>query len=290
MTHVECVCPAGAQLGEGPVWSARERAVWFVDIKGKTIHRFRENNRFLDGWRAPEEVGFVVPATKNRLICGLQSGLYFFDRNNGEFAPIVQVDSHRQRNRLNDAFVDHAGRLWFGTMDNDETDATGSLYSFDNSGLHRRDEGYIITNGPTMSPDGQTLYHVDTMKQIIYAFEVSSRGQLSNRREFIHIDREGAYPDGVTVDANGDVWVGLFGGWGIHRYSPAGQLVQRIEFPVANCTKPMFGGEDLCTLYVTTAWKGLTSEQRAEQPLAGGLFALRVQVPGLPQHEVRYDG
>lgn len=286
MNDVECVCAVGAQLGEGPVWSARERALWLVDIKGRRIHRFDERTRALRSWAAPEEVGFIVPARGGGFVCGLKSGLHQFDPERGAFEPITRVDSDRPRNRLNDGYVDRAGRLWFGTMDNEEASATGALYRFDERGLQRCDEGYVITNGPVVSPDGRTLYHVDTLERLIYAFDLDESAGLSNRRVFARIEQEGAYPDGPAVDSDGCIWVGLFGGWGVNRYSPGGALLETVRLPVANCTKAAFGGEDLRTLYVTTAWKGLTDSQRAEQPLAGDLFAVRVAATGLPAHEM----
>lgn len=287
-TQAECVCPVGAKLGEGPIWSARERAVWFVDIKGRRIHRFEERDRTLRSWTAPEDIGFIVPAVGGEFICGLKSGLYRFAPDSGTFALLTRVDSDRPGNRLNDACVDSSGRLWFGTMDDGEKQPTGALYRFDAEGLKRSDDGYVITNGPTVSPDGGTLYHVDTLGRALYAFDLDSRGSLSNRRLFTRIDKPGAYPDGPTVDASGCVWIGLYGGWGVQRYSPKGELLSTLELPVANCTKPVFGGEDLRSLYVTTAWKELSDEQRAKQPLAGGLFHVRVDTPGLSPHEVRH--
>ena len=200
------------------------------------------------------------------------------------------MDSDRPRNRLNDAHVDAAGRLWFGTMDDDEVNATGALYRFDTTGLHRCDDGYVITNGPATSPDGRTLYHIDTLERVIYAFDLAADGSPSARRVFTRVAESDGYPDGPVVDAAGCVWVGLYSGWGVNRYSPTGELLSKLSLPVANCTKPAFGGDDLRTLYVTSAWKGLTAEQRAQQSLAGGLFAVRVDTPGLPGHEVAYAG
>jgi D-xylonolactonase len=287
---VECVCPIAARLGEGPIWSSRERAVWFVDIKGHCIHRYDEATRATLSWQAPQDVGFIVPASGQRLICGLKSGLHLFAPQDGSFQLIAAVDSDRPRNRLNDAHVDAAGRLWFGTMDDEEVSPTGALYRFDARGLQCCDEGYVITNGPATSPDGRTLYHIDTLERVIHSFDLAADGSLSTRRVFARIAETDGYPDGPAVDAEGCVWVGLYGGWGVNRYSPRGELLSKVSLPVANCTKPAFGGADLRTLYVTSAWKGLTDEQRAQQPLAGGLFAVRVATPGLPAREVCYDG
>ena len=279
---VECVWALAAKLGEGPIWSARERALWFVDIKGRHVHRYHEATRATQSWRAPEDVGFIVAVSGGRLICGLKSGLYQFDPDDGRFHLLTPVDAEHPRNRLNDAHVDAAGRLWFGTMDDDEASPNGALYRFDGRRLHRCDEDYVITNGPATSPDGRTLYHIDTLKRVIYAFALAADGALSKRRVFARVGDTDGYPDGPVVDATGCIWVGLFGGWGVNRYSPAGELLSKLSLPVANCTKVAFGGDDLQTLYITTAWKGLAPEQRAQQPLAGGLFAARVDTPGLP--------
>ena len=282
---VECIWTLAAKLGEGALWSARERAVWFVDIKGRQIHRYDETTRTRRSWPAPEDVGFIVAARGGRFICGLKSGLYEFDPADGKFQLLTLVDSHRPRNRLNDAHVDAAGRLWFGTMDDDEASPNGALYRFDGRRLHRCDDDYVITNGPATSPDGRTLYHIDTLKREIYAFDLAADGSLSKRRVFTRVAETDGHPDGPVVDATGCVWVGLFGGWGVNRYSPSGELLGKLSLPVANCTKAAFGGADLQTLYVTTAWKELSADQRTQQPLAGGLFSVRVDTPGLPTNE-----
>jgi sugar lactone lactonase YvrE len=150
------------------------------------------------------------------------------------------------------------------------------------------DDGYCITNGPATSPDGRTLYHTDTLKKLIYAFDVSAAGELSNRRVFAAIEDGAGHPDGTAVDADGCVWIALFGGWGVRRYSPGGQLLETVALPVANVTKIAFGGDDLRTAYATTARKGLSAAELAAQPRAGDLFAFRVDTPGLPQHHVAH--
>jgi sugar lactone lactonase YvrE len=150
-----------------------------------------------------------------------------------------------------------------------------------------QDAGYVITNGPALSPDGRTLYHTDTLERVIYAFDLDEAGALLSRSVFAEVDR--GYPDGPAVDADGCVWTGLFGGWGLNRYAPTGELLEHVPFPVANVTKPAFGGEDLRTVYVTTAWKGLSAAEREAQPLAGGLFRFLADTPGLPQGELRLD-
>ncbi len=196
----------------------------------------------------------------------------------------MTVDADHPTNRLNDGCVDAAGRLWFGTMDNDERASTGSLYCFAGNRLRRMDTGYVITNGPALSPDGRILYHVDTQQRRVYAFDVDAAGELSGKRLFKAVEEPDAYPDGPTVDADGNVWIAMFGGWGVRCFSPGGKLLRSIALPVAQCTKVAFGGEDLRTLYITTASVGLSPAQHALQPLAGGLFRTRVEAPGLVAH------
>ncbi|HKE93101.1 MAG TPA: SMP-30/gluconolactonase/LRE family protein [Povalibacter sp.] len=283
---VECIWPLKAKLAEGPLWSARDHALWFVDIKGCCVHRYDEPSGKQHTWNAPEHIGFIAPTASGRFIAGMKSGLYLFDQHTGAFTLITLVDSGLPDNRLNDACVDPAGRLWFGSMDNNECNPSGSLYRFDRDGLRRCDEGYVITNGPSVCPQGRTLYHIDTLKRVIYAFDLNKQGVIANRRVFANIEKPGAWPDGPVVDADGCVWVGLYGGWGVQKFSPAGEALDFIELPVANCTKVAFGGDDGRTLYMTTAWQGLSDEQRAQQPLAGSIFRTRVDTPGLPQYKV----
>jgi D-xylonolactonase len=272
----------GAMLGEGVLFDAARACVWFVDIKGHRIHRCDPDGGNRRSWDAPGQVSFIVPAEDGRMVCSLEDGLYGFDDADGTFHPLAKVEADETGNRFNDGYVDAAGRLWFGSMHDGEEEATGKLYRFDGSHIARADDGYIITNGPAASPDGQTLYHTDTLDKRIYAFDLDVDGKLSNKRQFTTIDA-GGYPDGMAVDAEGCVWVATFGGWRIDRFDAQGRKVGEVRFPCANITKLAFGGEDLRTVYATSARKGLSNEELAAQPLAGALFTFRAEVAGQPQ-------
>ena len=288
LADVECVWPVGAQLGEGPFWSAAEQALWFVDIKGRQIHRYHEPSGRTRSWDTPPDPGFILPARDGSLVCGLKAGLHRFDPGSGSFTLLHVVEPRTPGNRLNDGFVDPDGYLWFGSMDDDETQSTGALYQLTATGCRRRDDGYCITNGPACSPDGRTLYHTDTLKREIYAFSRSPTGELTGKRLFAKLHPEDGYADGPVTDSSGVVWSGLYGGWGLNRYAPDGRLIDKLRLPVANVTKAAFGGRDLRTLYITTAWKGLSAEERTQQPLAGSLFRVRVDVAGLPQGTIAH--
>jgi sugar lactone lactonase YvrE len=277
----------GATLGEGPVWVERDRALWFVNIKKKHIHRFDPASGEQRSFDAPEYVGFALPAAGGGFVAGLQSGLSHFDESTGEFRRIAEVEPELPANRLNDGTVDPSGRLWFGTMDNDEKAETGAIYRLGEDGRVVRSGGECcITNGPAVSPDGRTLYHIDTLRGLVFACTVADDGSLTDRRLFCEIPNSEGYPDGPTVDSEGCVWIGLFFGWSARRYSPEGKLIETVRFPVSNITKIAFGGPGLRTAFATTARQGLKPEQLAEQPLAGNLFAFEVETPGAPSFEV----
>jgi D-xylonolactonase len=280
----DCIWDVGAHLGEGALWHGPTGSVWFVDIKDRRIHRCDAGGGKRRSWDAPGQPGFVVPAAMGGMVCALEDGLYRFDDAGGGFAPLLAVERALPGNRFNDGHVDAGGNLWFGSMDDGQAQPTGALYRLGRDGvLARPDDGYIITNGPAISPDGKTLYHTDTPLRRVYAFDLRDDGTLADKRVFLQLP-EGSRPDGMAVDSAGDLWIALFGGGRIERYTADGRCVGAVRFPCTNITKLAFGGDDLRTAYVTTAWKGLSPEQRAAQPLAGGLFAFRVETPGQPHH------
>jgi D-xylonolactonase len=287
-----CLWEVQATLGEGVLWDAANRQVWFVDIKGRRIHRCAFDGSGRRSWNAPGQVSFIVPAADGSMVCSLDDGLYrFVDKGEGvdpEFISLADVEADMPGNRFNDGHVDAHGRLWFGSMHDSEEAPTGVLYRFDGSSIRGMDEGYIITNGPAVSPDGGTLYHTDTLDKRVYAFDLAPDGGISNKRTFVEL-AGGGYPDGMAVDADGCVWVATFGGWRIDRFDATGAKVGEVRFPCANITKLAFGGDDLRTVFATSARKGLSAEELAGQPLAGGLFTFRVETPGLPQHQLRLE-
>jgi xylono-1,5-lactonase len=278
-----------ADLGEGPVWVERDAALWFVDIKRQKVYRFDPESGDQRDWHAPEQVGFVLPARSGGFVAGLQSGLHHFDPASGAFSLIVEVDPGLPDNRLNDGVVDAKGRIWFGTMDNGERARNGAFYCFDGGELRRTSLGGIaITNGPAVSPDAGRLYWVDTIPGSISACDIGARGELGPSREIVRIPAKEGHPDGPTVDAEGCIWIGIYSGWEARRYSPDGELLERVRFPVSNITKIAFGGPDLKTAFATTARHLLSPDAIAEQPLSGGLFAFEPGVTGVASPLVGY--
>jgi xylono-1,5-lactonase len=276
----ECVWHVEATLGEGPLWVPAEQALWFVDIKKNHLHRYEPATGATKTFDTPENPGFIV-CRDGAFIVGMTSGLYSFGSATGGFALLERVDADKPGNRLNDGALDAQGRLWFGTMDNGEEEKTGSVYRYDDRVLMAVERGICITNGPCFSPDCRTFYHTDTLEKIIWAYDADADGQLSNKRVFVAIEDGAGYPDGSVIDAEGCLWLGLFAGWAARRYSPEGRLMSTVRFPCANITKLCFAGPDMKTVYATTATKGLSDAERAQQPLAGGLFRFESNVAGL---------
>ncbi|GCE91653.1 transcriptional regulator [Komagataeibacter diospyri] len=283
MPQPQCVWDIRAELGEGPVWSVREQALYFVDIVGQAIHRFHPGSGARASWPTPLRPGFVTPVSDGTLMCGLKDGLYSLNPTSGEFRREVAVEPGLPGNRINDGCVDSKGRLWFGTMDDGESTPSGALYSVIRRAggldVRRHDEGYVVTNGPGISPDGRQLYHNHSPAGIIYVFDLADDGSLSNRRVFARVSD--GYPDGVVVDSAGTLWVGVWNGGRIARFLPDGTALPSIPVPGAlNVTKVAFGGPDLRTAYITTARRNTPPERLARMPQAGSLFSLRVDVPG----------
>ena len=284
MPAPELLWDVKAELGEGPVWRASDRSVWFVDIKGRKLHRYGVEDGSKQSWAAPDQIGFALPADDGSLVCGIRGGLHRFDPLSGVFTLAAPVEEDRPQNRLNDGFVAPNGDLWFGSMDDSETGPSGALYCYSRGVISRHDDGYVVTNGPALSSDGATLYHNDTLTGCIYAFDHAD-GRLSNKRLFAHVTD--GYCDGPSVDVDGVLHVGLFNGWGIARFSPSGQRLETIRFPVMTVTKAAFGGDDLKTLFCTTAWLN-NADKRTAQPALGGLYKIAVDRPGLPQALFRW--
>lgn len=278
----------GAPLLEGPLWHPDDQALWFVCIKTPAIYRLDPATGRQQSWPCPAQVGFVVAVQGSpKLVAGLQTGLHLFDPADGSFALLAAPEADLPGNRLNDAVVDPLGRLWFGSMDDAESAATGRFYRHDSQGIAAVAGPVPITNGPAISPDGATLYHVDTLAGDIFAADIQPDGSLGASRLFAHVDAADGYPDGPTIDSAGHLWVGLYNGWSARRFAPDGRLVESVEFPVSAVTKIAFGGADLCTAYATTAAKHLDADGRAREPMAGNLFAFRVDVPGVAAGRMR---
>lgn len=283
MTEVKCVWPAGAVVGEGPIWDAEEGAVYWVDIKAPAVHRYAPASGGTRSWPMPERIGCIAMRRGGGFIAGFKSGFAFLDLPDGRIGKIGDPEPDRPNNRINDGKCDAAGRFWAGTMDDEEREPTGWLYRLDPDLTWRRTDGaYTVTNGPAFSPDGRTVYLADSVGRTVYAFDLAADGTLANKRPFVRFEKADGFPDGMTTDAEGFLWIAHWGGWRVTRFAPDGSVDRAVDLPVAQVTSCVFGGPDFETLYVTSAAIGLDDRARAKQPLAGGLFEAPLGVRGLP--------
>jgi sugar lactone lactonase YvrE len=276
---VSCVADVKAVLGEGPVWVAREQALYWVDIKGRRLFR-RTFVGELTEWQTPLRVCSLAPRTEGGFVAGTERGFAWVDPDNGRYDLFANPEPDRPTNRFNDGKIDRAGRFWAGTMDDSEKSASGALYRLE-AGREpvRIDDDYRVTNGPAFSPDGRTMYHTDSARQIIYAFDLDEAGAASGKRLFAQFAEGEGYPDGMTVDSEGCLWIAFWDGWCLRRLSPAGERLAELRLPVQRPTSCAFGGADLDHLFITSASIGLEeSEQGAP---AGGLYRVQVGIRGI---------
>jgi sugar lactone lactonase YvrE len=280
---VQCVADVHAVLGEGPVWVAREAALYWIDIKGRKIFRIDAQGERLE-WMTPFRVGSLAPRASGGLIAGTDEGIAEVDLDAGRFDILHNPEAHLRDNRFNDGKVDRSGRFWAGTMDDTEKDATGTLYRI-GADLSATviDTGYKVTNGPAFSPSGDIMYHNDSARQVTYAFDLDADGNAANRRVFAQYGEADGYPDGMTVDAEGCLWIAFWDGWCVRRYSPAGECIAKLDVPISKPTSCAFGGPNLDRLYITSASIGLDERDLVDQPQAGGLFVAAPGVSGVSE-------
>jgi sugar lactone lactonase YvrE len=290
VTDVRCVLPARALLGEGPLWDVGEGVLYWVDIKGQSVHRFDPATGRDAQWPVPETVGALARRAAGGLVLALRSGFHFLDLDTGAIRPVARPELERAENRFNDGKPDRRGRFWAGSMHDPEVAPTGALYRLDPDGTcHRMVDGFVCPNALCWSPDGRTMYHADTPQRVVWAWDSDpDRGEIANRRVFARISPDDGAPDGATVDAEGFVWLAHWGGWQLTRHDPTGRTERVIRLPVQCPTCPAFGGPDLDVLYVTSATVGLSPAELAAQPCAGGILALDPGVRGLA--EARFPG
>jgi sugar lactone lactonase YvrE len=278
------VAPVGEQralLGEGPAWDARRERLWWVDIERGLVLESDPSDGATRAVRLDDRVGAAVPAGDGTLIVALRDRVVRWDGERVQM--LAEIEAGDERTRLNDGKADPSGRLWIGTMAFAERGRLASLYALERDGtLRRAVTGVDVSNGLGWSPDRATMYYVDSPTRRIDAFTVElDSGALRDRRTVVEIPAGEGLPDGMTVDADGDLWVALWGG-DVRRYSAGGRLLQRLELPVSQPTSVCFGGAALDQLFITSASAGLDAEARAREPLAGALLVCSPGARGQP--------
>jgi sugar lactone lactonase YvrE len=277
---------ARATLGEGLCWSARDQALWWVDILEHRLHREHAASGAHHAWQFDETVSAVAErADSPGLAITLRRGLATFDPATRELVRLHEPEREREGNRFNDGKCDGRGRFWGGTMDFAASARTGALYCFDAAGRATRaiDLGWQVTNGPTWTRDGRTMLVNDTVQRrvVAYAFDPGT-GAVGASREWLTLPI-GHHPDGITTDAAGRIWIAHWGGACVTCHDPDTAVeLARIALPTDHITNLAFGGPDMTTLFISSARAELSDAQLAAQPLAGALFAVETNAIGSP--------
>jgi sugar lactone lactonase YvrE len=275
-----------ATLGEGLCWSVREQAIWWVDILEQRLYRDAVAGAH-DAWSFDETISAVAERAGGAgLAVTLRRGLALFDPATRALARLDEPEREREGNRFNDGKCDAQGRFWGGTMDFAVRAPTGALYRFDAAGRAERaiDLGWIVTNGPTWTLDGRTMFVNDTVRRRVVAHDFDpATGGVGAARDWLTWSAADGHPDGMTTDAAGRLWIAHWGGACVTCHDPATAAeLARIALPTAHITNVAFGGPDMTTLFISSAKFELSDAQRAAQPLAGALFAVETDAPGQP--------
>ena len=265
-------------LGEGTLWSARENAVYWTDIVAPALNRLSLDDGVIQRWAMPEPLGWVVERAGGGFVGGFQSGFKWLTLDPLTITPLGDPEPHLPGSRMNDGKADESGAIWCGTMDMTGGQDVGLLYRLDpDGGWAIADSGYRVPNGPAFSPGGEWLYHRDTARRQIYRFSRTAGGGLADRKPFIRFAEEDGYPDGMTVDADGHLWVAHWGGGRISRFTPEGRLDRSIELPAGQVTNICLAGEKQDRMFVSSAAIGLPESEHD-----GALFEVFPGTHGLP--------
>lgn len=286
---VEVLIQNQCQLGEGPVWDARTQTLLWIDLLAGAIHAYELATGSCASITVGQLVGAVALRRGGGLVAALQHGFGLVDRQTGAVTMLASPEAHLPGNRFNDGKCDPAGRFWAGTASYAETPLQASLYSLAADGVVTlRHQPVTMSNGLAWSLDGRTLYYIDTLAFEVVAFAYNqATGAIRDMQTVIKFSEKDGYPDGMTIDTEGMLWVAFWDGGRVARYNPhTGELLHRVGLPVSRVTSCTFGGPDLRDLYITSARTGLSEAQLQSEPLAGSLFVLKdCGFQGLPTNE-----
>lgn len=286
--HPELLYDAKALLGEGPTWDAKTQTLYWLDILDKRIYSGAEILIQLD-----EYVGCMAPRASGGLIYTQRASIWMAPPQTPDQPASAQqtlaaaLSGEPANIRFNDGKCDPRGRFLAGTMDLNESDPLGSLYSFEGATVTKLLDNITISNGMAWSPDHRTFYYIDTPTRTVRAFDYDlDTGAIATPRTVIHVPEALGWPDGMTSDTQGNLWIAMWGGAQVTRWNPqTGQLLEQIAIPAKNVSSCVFGGKHMNELYLTSARKGLDEATLQQYPLTGGVFRLQTNVEGLPTFE-----
>ncbi len=285
LNKVELVYETPAKLGEGAIWNYKTNEFYWIDIEGKELNIFSPKTNQNKTIQMPCRIGTVVPTTeKDEAIVALEDGIYIVNTKTDELSILSDVESDMIENRFNDGKCDPNGNLWVGSMHLKQSKPNANLYKIDSNGqANKMLDNITISNGIVWSKDKKTMYYIDTPTGKIKAYDFDAKtSTISNERVAVNVDQKDGFPDGMTIDENDMLWVGMWNGNAVANYNPkTGELIRKIEVPAHNVTACAFGGENLDELYITTASVDMTKEEKEKYPLAGSLFKVKLDLKGV---------
>jgi len=282
--EVELVIDSKSDLGEGAIWNYKTGELIWVNITGKILNFYNPKTGNNKEMFTGQMIGTVVPCDNDLVLVALKNGIYSFDPLTGTKKLIVNPEEDLPDNRFNDGKCDPAGRFWAGTMNMNDEKGAGNLYRLDkDSSIHKMIENVSISNGIAWSPDADKMYYIDTPTQKVMSYDYDNEtGEISNPKVAVEISSDLGSPDGMTIDAEGNLWIALWGGSAVSCWNPeTGELLRMVEVPAKNVTSCAFGDDDLGTLYITTARTNTTDEELKKFPDAGGVFKTKPGVKGV---------
>ena len=284
LTEAKLILDAKAIVGEGALWHPHEKVLYWVDIEGKMLHIFDPATEQDKAFPVKERIGTVVPLEKGGVIVALQNGIHKLDTKTEELTFIANPIKEKDI-RFNDGKCDPAGRFWVGTMALDARKGAAVLYRIDtDKTIHQVLDNLTISNGIVWSADQKTMYFIDTPTGQVQAFDFNGKtGEIGNGRVVVEIAKSEGSPDGMAIDADGNLWIALHKGGAVGCWNPiTGKLLEKITVAAPQTTSCAFGGENLDTLYITSGTEGLTEKQQKQYPASGGIFAVKPGVRGVP--------
>lgn len=286
MNEFHCVLDAKALVAECPRWHPDEKCLYWVDIYEPSFNRLDPATGENKKWPMPERIGCFAFRRDGGIIAGMQSGIFLVDFADGVTTRCVfPFEPENAGTRFNDGRCDRVGRFWAGTVIESMDKRVSALYRYDSGGTCTKlVDKLICSNGLAFTEDGRTLYHSDSRQDYVWSWDVDPvTADISNQRVFLAMDIQEGRPDGAVVDSEGGYWISHVGGWHVARYTPDGKIDRVIGIPVQRPTACCLGGEDFRTLFVTSATYPLSASEHGKQPLAGGIFAIEVSVPGFAE-------
>ncbi|WP_158534880.1 SMP-30/gluconolactonase/LRE family protein [Mucilaginibacter hurinus] len=289
--NIATLYPSQCTLGEGVLWHSRRRSYFWVDIQEGILHEFNTAGG-LKTWNLGTPVSMIVEQQDDTLLLAVKGGIVLFNPADGSTAKLVSIENSEPGNRCNDGACDSEGRIWVGTMDMHAEAYAGNLYRIDtNLGVTKVINDLTIPNGLVWSLDQARMYHIETMSRSVKSYIFNRQtGEIHYEKVVISVPPDMGYPDGMTIDAEGMLWIALYGGHGVSRWNPdTGELLDKITLPAPHVTNCCFGGDNLDELAVTSARENLDAEQLAQYPESGNVFIITgLGVKGVSNNRSNY--